>query len=128
MATTFEIKALSQQKDYSAPDGSEIRLLAEMNAGGLSHCTLPAGKISAAVKHKTVNEIWWCISGKGEIWQGYGPINETKPFQTEESFTIPVGNTFQFKNTGEEPLCILIATIPKWPDPNEAMLVTGHWK
>ena len=128
MNDIFTIKGLSQQKGYSAPDGSEIRLLAETDAGGLSHCTLPAGKISAAVKHKTVKELWYCISGKGEIWQGNGPVNEINLFQTGDSFTIPVGNTFQFKNTGEEPVCILIATIPKWPDPNEAMLVTGHWK
>jgi mannose-6-phosphate isomerase-like protein (cupin superfamily) len=62
-------KELKQKADYIAPDGSEIRLLINGVNGGLCHCTLPASKISKAVKHKTVEEIWYCISGKGEIWR-----------------------------------------------------------
>ncbi len=60
MKPEFEIKQLSDKYDYLAPDGSEIRLLAKVNAGGFCHCTLPADKTSSAVKHKTVEEI--CLS------------------------------------------------------------------
>jgi hypothetical protein len=32
-----------------APDGSEIRPMLEVTRGGMSHCTLPPGKVSLAV-------------------------------------------------------------------------------
>jgi hypothetical protein len=50
----FETTQLPIEPSYIAPDGSEIRLLPNVRGGGLSHCTLPAGAVSQAVKHKTV--------------------------------------------------------------------------
>jgi len=128
MKTDFEIRPLNDHPDYLAPDGSEIRLLAKVNAGGLCHCSLPVGKVSAAVKHKTVEEIWYFLSGEGEMWQK--EVNNNKPFGIKkgDSLNIPVGNSFQFRNTGNEPLCILIATLPKWPGADEAVYEDGFWK
>ncbi len=127
MQTVFEFKTLPANYNYLAPDSSEIRLLTEMDCGGLSHCLLPLGKTSIAVKHKTVNEIWYCISGEGEIWQSFNKVNKVMPFKVQDSFTIPVGNSFQFRNTGKVLLCILIVTMPKWPGADEAEVVNGNW-
>ena len=63
----FEHKQLGESYDYLAPDGSEIRLLPNVKGGGMCHCTLPPGKKSLAVKHKTVEEIWYFLSGQGEV-------------------------------------------------------------
>ena len=128
MVSNFETKVLRTTYDYLAPDGSEIRLLAKVLAGGFCHCTLPADKISSAVKHKTVEEIWYFISGEGEMWQK--EVNDGKPFIVKkgDSVNIPVGNSFQFRNSGKEPLCILIATLPNWPGAEEAVPVEGCWK
>ena len=41
--------------------------------------------------------------------------------------TIPPGTSFQFRNTGWEPLCFIITTMPPWPGPEEAVRVTDHW-
>ena len=60
----FESKNFPEKYDYLAPDDSEIRLLTGFDCGNLCHCTLPAGKISKAVKHKTVNEICMCYQEK----------------------------------------------------------------
>lgn len=51
-------KVIASEYDYLAPDGSEIRLLADLEGGGLAHCTLPSGRVSVAQRHKTVEEIW----------------------------------------------------------------------
>ena len=58
-------------KDYKhiAPDGAEIRELLDNEQGGIAHCILKEGKVSKAVKHKTVSEFWHILSGKGEIWR-----------------------------------------------------------
>jgi hypothetical protein len=61
----FETKPLTAEYDYLAPDGSEIRLLPVVNGGGLAHCTLPPGRVSAAAKHRSVEEIWCFVQGQG---------------------------------------------------------------
>jgi mannose-6-phosphate isomerase-like protein (cupin superfamily) len=127
MPQIFNFKTVGARYDDLAPDASEIRLLPNFEGAGLCHCTLSAGKISKPVRHKTVNEIWYCLSGKGEIWQMRNGEYEKMEFKTGDSFTIPVGNSFQFRNTGKTDLCILIVTIPKWPGEDEAEKAEGHW-
>ncbi|MBK8955273.1 MAG: cupin domain-containing protein [Saprospiraceae bacterium] len=121
---------ISLKKDYNylAPDGSEIRLLAKVNAVGICHCTLPVSKTSAAVKHKTVEEIWYFISGEGEMWQKEENDGLPVPVKKGDSVNIPKGNSFQFRNLGKEPLCIIITTIPNWPGAGEVISVAGYWK
>ena len=46
----FETKRLPSESDYLAPDGSDIRLLPDMNGGGLCHCTLAPSKTSLAIR------------------------------------------------------------------------------
>jgi mannose-6-phosphate isomerase-like protein (cupin superfamily) len=63
---------LPKDYHYLAPDGSEIRLLATVDAGGLAHCTLPAGTIAGPVRHRTVKEVWYVVDGRGEVWRRGG--------------------------------------------------------
>lgn len=125
---TFKDKKLSDQYDYLAPDGSEIRLLPEVSGGGLAHCTLPPGKVSSAVVHQTVEEMWYFISGHGQVWRKLDDAEQIIDVSAGWSLTIPVGTHFQFRNTGNEPLCFVIATIPRWPGAHEAVPVPGKWK
>lgn len=119
---------LQDEYDYIAPDGSDIRLLPEVACGGLCHCTLPVGNISKAVKHKTVDEIWYVISGEGQLWRKRSDLHESiTDVRSGTSITMPMSTHFQFRNTGNEPLCILILTMPRWPEPDEAIDVEGKW-
>ncbi len=128
MKETFEFIPFAKERDYAAPDGSDIRLLPTFESGGLCHCTLHAGTVSKPVKHKTVSEIWYCISGKGVIWQKNNDGELVKEFTGGDSFTIPLGNSFQFKNTGQDPLYVIICTMPKWPtEKEEAIPSEGKW-
>lgn len=47
----FDTKKLSHNLNYSAPDGSEIRLLLKLQGGRMPHFKLQASKISTAVTH-----------------------------------------------------------------------------
>ena len=127
MKTLFEFEKLPKAYNHLAPDNSEIRLLPTLEKGGLCHCTLPVGMTSIAVKHKTVDEVWYCLSGYGSIWQENNGEKQIKNFTCGDCFSIPVGNSFQFKNIGSEPLCIIISTMPKWPGADEAIKVDGIW-
>ena len=111
-----------------APDGSEIRLLHELHMGGMSECTLPPNRVSVAIKHKTVEEIWLCTAGKGEIWRSQNGVEEILPLSPGVSLTIPLNTCFQFRNPYSEPLKIVIATMPPWPGDSEISEVQGPWK
>jgi mannose-6-phosphate isomerase-like protein (cupin superfamily) len=123
----FETKHLPEKYEL-APDKSEIRPLLSMKGGGLAHCTLPAYGISLAVEHRTIEEIWYFIQGHGQVWRKQGEREEVVDVSPGTSVTIPLGTHFQFRNTGQDPLCFIIATMPPWPGEHEAIRVQDHWK
>jgi mannose-6-phosphate isomerase-like protein (cupin superfamily) len=111
---------LRPKLDYAAPDGSEIRLLLDADAGGCAHCTLGPGRCSAAVRHRTVDEIWFVLGGRGQMWRRSASDETAEDELRPGRFvTIPVGTAFQFRASDESPLRILIGTFPKWPGPDE---------
>jgi mannose-6-phosphate isomerase-like protein (cupin superfamily) len=122
-----ETKNLPKDYDYLAPDGSEIRLLLNTKGQGVCHCALPPDKVSAAVKHKTVEEIWYFLSGEGEVWRSDQTKEEITRVKSGVCITIPLGTSFQFRNTGKVPLEFIIATTPPWPGKEEAIQVQNHW-
>jgi mannose-6-phosphate isomerase-like protein (cupin superfamily) len=83
---------------------------------------------SRAVKHKTIEEIWYILDGNGQIWRKNGDEETITDLKEGVSITIPTGTSFQFKNVGESPLKIIISTMPPWPGDDEAIPVEGHWK
>ncbi|MFN8372371.1 MAG: cupin domain-containing protein [Anaerolineae bacterium] len=110
-----------------APDGSEIRHLARISGGNMVHCTLPVGGVSKAVRHKTVEEIWFFLSGRGQVYRRQGAQEEVVEVYAGISLTIPLGTHFQFRNTGDEPLCFILVTLPPWPGADEAVRVPDYW-
>jgi len=125
---TLATKVLPKKKNYRAPDGSEIRLLLDVAGGGLAHCTMPVGNVSHAVRHKTVEEIWYFISGRGQVWRKRKGRVRVVNVYPRLCLTIPSDTEFQFRNTGDEALSFLIATIPRWPGKQEAVPVRGRWE
>ena len=61
--TPFETRALGGAPDATAPDGSSVRLLLSLRGGNMAHFELPAGAVSHAVTHRTVEEIWFSSAG-----------------------------------------------------------------
>ena len=65
----FETKSLGPTPDAVAPDGTAVRLLLSLSGGSFAHFELAAGAVSHAVAHRTVEEIWYFVSGSGEVWR-----------------------------------------------------------
>jgi mannose-6-phosphate isomerase-like protein (cupin superfamily) len=118
---------LRDEYDDLAPDGLEIRLLLSYDAGGLAHRRLPAGQASRPVRHRTIVEVWFVLSGRGEVWRSDGENEETVEIEPAVCLTIPTRTSFQFRAAPDEPLDILLGTFPKWPGPMEAEDVSGRW-
>jgi mannose-6-phosphate isomerase-like protein (cupin superfamily) len=113
--------AVGDQPMVLAPDGSEIRPLLSVAAASVVHCTLPAGAVTQAVRHRTVEEVWYVLSGEGELWREAGTVALRPGVAT----TIPLPGAFQFRAGPSEPLVILIGTFPAWPGPQEAQAARG---
>lgn len=123
----MQAKRVPSRYDCLAPDRSEIRLLVTAERGSCVHCTLPPGAVSLAVKHRSVEEIWYCLAGRGEVWRKLGSNEETVEFSPGVSLTIPCGAHFQFRNAGDKPLELVLVTMPPWPGEHEAERVADHW-
>jgi mannose-6-phosphate isomerase-like protein (cupin superfamily) len=118
---------LPAEPDVVAPDGSNVRVLLGVRGGGMAHFELGAGETSIAVRHRTVEELWFFLSGRGEMWRSNGDEELTVEVEAGVSIDIPLGTTFQFRAHGDEPLRAVGATMPPWPGPDEAILAAGPW-
>ncbi len=114
--------------DATAPDGSEIRLLIDdrhaARRASLVEVTLPAGQVSKAVWHRTVEEIWYILEGSGQVWR-CPPTSRPnsclpEPLSPGDALTIPTGWRFQFSANPDGPLRFLCHTTPPWPGEDEA--------
>jgi mannose-6-phosphate isomerase-like protein (cupin superfamily) len=127
MAERFETKALPAQPDAVAPDGSHVRVLARLARGSAAHFELAAGATSVAVVHGRVDEIWYFLSGRGEMWRGSAEQDEVVPVGPGVCITIPAGTRFQFRAFGGESLAAFGVTMPPWPSEGDATPVEGRW-
>ncbi len=125
--TDFITRKLGDAPDAIAPDGSEVRLLANANRGSMAHFKLPPGAVSKAVAHKTVEEVWYIASGRGRMWRKLGADEEITELAQGVSIFIPVGAHFQFRADGDAPLEAVGVTMPSWPGMDEAYEVPGVW-
>jgi aspartate racemase len=125
---TFQTTALPAGRDVVAPDGSDVRVLLRVRGGGLAHFELAGGQTSVAVRHRSVEEVWYFLRGQGEMWRKSGEREEVVPVSPAVCVTIPLGTSFQFRAGGDEPLSAIGATIPPWPGPGEAIAVSGPWE
>lgn len=118
---------ISAEPDAIAPDGSEVRILASTARGSMAQFTLPAGKTSIAVAHQTVEEVWFFVSGQGQLWRKNDKAEAIVEITPGLSISIPIGTHFQFRNNGNASLIAVATTMPPWPGENEAYAVKGKW-
>ena len=135
VAGPLPLSRRGEQPDVFAPDGSEIRLLADGRHGAVKssmvEVTLPAGQVSRPVYHRTVEETWYILEGRGRVWRcppgsvsvGPGPVEGPEPQDVSpgDALVIPTGWRFQFAAGPDAPLRFLCHTTPPWPGEDEAV-------
>lgn len=81
----FATRRLPVVRDAIAPDGCEVRVLLQLRGGGLAHFELPPAATTIAVCHRTVEEIWYVLSGRGEMWRKANLREETLVLEPESA-------------------------------------------
>jgi len=126
--THFVTLRLPVQPTATAPDGVDVRPLLQLKGGSFAHFELAPGKTAKAVTHRTVEEIWYFLGGRGEMWRNMGQQEEITPVEAGVCLTIPLGTRFQLRSLGDEPLAAIAVTMPPWPGQDEAYEVEGKWQ
>ncbi|MBI2491161.1 MAG: cupin domain-containing protein [Candidatus Rokubacteria bacterium] len=103
----------SEAPTTRAPDGADVRILLGLARGGMAEFELAPGAVSAAVTHRTVEEIWYVLRGRGEMWRRQGSREEVARLEPGLCLTVPLG--------------VLGVTMPPWPGAGEAIAVEGRW-
>lgn len=123
----FATQALAADPDATAPDGTAVRLLLQLAGGSMAHFELPAGAVSHAVTHRTVEELWYVVAGRGLLWRRASDHESVEPLAPGVAATIPLGAWFQFRAADDGPLAFVAVTMPPWPGVEEAVAVKGPW-
>jgi len=121
----METKRLSAEPDAIAPDGAEVRILLAVGGGSMAHFEIGPNETSVAIAHRTVEEIWYFVRGRGQMWRKRGDREEVVDVGEGVCLTIPVGTEFQFRSFGYESLAAIGVTIPPWPGTGEAVVASG---
>jgi mannose-6-phosphate isomerase-like protein (cupin superfamily) len=123
----FETARLGPDPDATAPDGSAVRILLAAAGASTAHFELGPGEVSVAVRHRTVEEIWFFVAGRGRFWRRLGDEEATVGVEAGTCVTIPCGTAFQFRADGATPLAAVAVTLPPWPGDGEAVEAIGPW-
>jgi mannose-6-phosphate isomerase-like protein (cupin superfamily) len=123
----FATRALGRAADVIAPDGCEVRILVRTPRGSMAHFSLGPGEVARAVTHRTVEEVWFFLSGRGRMWRRFEDAEEIVEAVPGVSLSIPLATRFQLRNDGDEPLVAVAVTMPPWPGADEACFVDGRW-
>lgn len=123
----FETRRLPALPDIVAPDGSDVRVLLKTLRGSMAHFELGGGRASDPIRHRSVDEIWFVLSGRGEMWRSVQGQEEVVVLEPGVCITIPAGTHFQFRAMEGAALAAVGVTMPPWPGASEAVPVTGKW-
>ncbi len=127
-SSAFASLSLPSATHVVAPDGAEVRVLLGLTAGGMARFELPAGATSRAVTHRSVEEIWFVVSGRGEMWRRQGEREAIVTLEPGLCLTLPRGTQFQFRASPVEAVAAVAVTMPPWPGADEAVGVAGPWQ
>jgi mannose-6-phosphate isomerase-like protein (cupin superfamily) len=86
---TLATTRLPVSRDAVAPDGSDVGVVLELAGGAMAHFELGPAKTSKAVTHRTVEEIWFFVTGTGQMWRKQGDDVEITHVSPGVCLTIP---------------------------------------
>lgn len=96
-------------KIINTPHGSEIRPLVDRTTSAIEKCSLaeeilPVGAEVGRHFHKETEEIYYILSGAGEMTVG----DEIRSVSAGDAVFIPRNHVHTLKNTGTEPIKLLL--------------------
>jgi len=123
----FATLAAAQAPVVDAPDGSRVQVLLQLAGGSMATFTLQPGQVSAAATHRSVEELWYVVAGRGRMWRRDAAGEQIVALEPGLCLSVPLGTAFQFRCDGGAALVAVAVTMPPWPGEDEAVIVQGAW-
>lgn len=80
---------LQDEADTTAPDGAEVRTLLVVMGESVAQFRLEPGAVSRVGYRRTVEEILYVLTGRGEMWRRTGEYEEITPLASVYCLAIP---------------------------------------
>ena len=95
------------------PHGSELRPLIDRTTSEITQCSLaeeilPPGSAVTPHHHRELEEIYYILSGSGRMTVG----EESNTVAAGDAVYVPRGHRHTLKNTGDEPIRLLVVCGP----------------
>jgi mannose-6-phosphate isomerase-like protein (cupin superfamily) len=91
--------------------------------------SLPTARHPLRWVHGTVDEIWYFLSRRGQMWPASADSNgDVVDIMPRDCLTGPVDTRFQFRAHGSAALTAMAITMPLWPRETETSVVAGRWE
>jgi len=117
-------KELSEAVEVIAPDGLRVRILNRMKGGSMAEFRLGPNRAGRAIRHRTVEEIWFVTDGGGEIWRDGVDAGSPVALAPGVAVAVPPGMAFQVR-AGTGGVAAVAITMPPWPGEDEAEVLEG---
>jgi mannose-6-phosphate isomerase-like protein (cupin superfamily) len=92
----------------------------------MAHHELADGEVTASIRHRTVEQLWHVLSGRGELWRTIEGEARVDVLGPGDSVCVRPGVSFQLRAL-DGPLRAVVASAPSAPGPGEAVAVPGRW-
>ena len=79
----WETRQINTAPRVTAPDGSDVRILCGVPAGSAALFSLAPGGVARAVVHRTVDEIWFVVAGRGGCGGAAGRMRKSSSWGRE---------------------------------------------
>ena len=104
---------LAYHPDYISPSGAaEIRLLIQQEHGEITHALVPPSSTSEVSVLRGRTEFYFTAKGVGRLRCADGEREEEIELSPGTAVQLPAGVHFQYDNSGEDPVEILLAVVP----------------
>lgn len=91
----------------------------------MDHVLVPAGASTTELKHDSIGEAYYVISGNGTVTVK-GATSETAPVRTGDAIPVKIGEASLFTNTGTEPLELFAMGVAKDMAAKTQLLAGGN--
>jgi mannose-6-phosphate isomerase-like protein (cupin superfamily) len=118
---------IGEAYDHVSPAGvAEIRLLPSFEQGELAHARARAGRPSRAARLSGIGEMFYVLTGKGELWRKTGGLEDVTPLVPGRSVSLLPEIEYQYRAV-DGPLDFLVFTAPRWQRENWHEAEHSNW-
>ncbi|MFE7837066.1 cupin domain-containing protein [Streptomyces sp. NPDC057474] len=120
------MRASEVAAEYTTPDGSLVRPLGVRPEAANAVRTYAESSFTGHV-HRGVQEIWYVVSGSGELWRSLHGKDDRTDLEPGVCVTIPVGTSFQSRAESDGLQIVATRWTARWRPVSPSRRCSRNW-